>query len=326
MNNNYSYDTQSVEPGLRDVWGQAALRFWDRMQNRRGLIFGLILLMALSAFELFNFSTTEYALTDMLGNLTFVGVRWATILSIAFCGIDFAGLARLFTPERGQNGYTNEIWYLIGAWFLGATMNAMMTWWAVSLAMLNASHEIGNEIMSREQLLAYVPVFVAALVWLTRILIIGTFSMAGERLFSQAEEVLMQMRSERSERSEARAQRPVQPQPTRTAPPPVVTSQQAARPVSAPVTRLSNPPQTKVIGGSYEGDDEPVYVPLEPKPRPASITPPPAASIRPTEPYRSPTRPAPKPVPARTGDNGHNNGNGHHNGNGNGNGNSNGKW
>jgi hypothetical protein len=328
MNNNYSYDTQSVEPGLRDVWGQTALRFWDRMQNRRGLIFGLILLVALSAFELFNFSTTEFALTDMLGELTFAGIRWATILSIAFCGIDFAGLARLFTPERGQNGYTNETWYLIGAWFLGATMNAMMTWWAVSLAMLNVSHQIGNEIMSREQLLAYVPVFVAALVWLTRILIIGTFSMAGERLFSQAEEVLMQMRSE------ARAQRPIQPQQTRSAPPPVVSSQQVTRPVSAPVTRLSNPPQTKVIGGDYDPDDEPVYMPIEPKPRPASITPPPAASIRPTEPYRAATRPAPKPMPARENGhsngngngNGYNNGNGHHNGNGNGNGNSNGKW
>lgn len=333
MQNNYSYDTQSVQPGMREVWGQAAARLWGRMQNRRGLIFGLILLVALSAFELFNFSTTEYALTDMLGGLTFVGIRWATILSIAFCGIDFAGLARLFTPERGQNGYTNETWYLIGAWFLGATMNAMMTWWAVSLAMLNAAHQIGNEIMSREQLLAYVPVFVAALVWLTRILIIGTFSLAGERLFSQTEEVLAQVRNEtRTQRPAQQPQRQVQVQQQhRPAPQPQPV---APRPVSAPVTRLSNPPQAKVIGGSYDEDDEPVYVPLEPKQRPASLTPPPAASIRSNNDYRPATRPAPKPVPARAGEGGHyngnGNGNGHYNGNGNGNhngnGNSNSKW
>lgn len=151
---------------------------------KRGLIFGGILTAALIAFEIFNFSTTDFALTDFLGEARFVGVRWATILAVAFCGIDFAGLARLFTPEKGQ-GEPVEVWYLIGAWFLGATLNAVATWWAVSLALL--SHEIGNEILSREQVLTYVPIFVAALVWLTRILIISTFSVAGERLFSQAE-------------------------------------------------------------------------------------------------------------------------------------------
>src|SRR5262245_4951084 len=165
---NYSYrGTKPAEPGLWEIWSRVALRLWGQVQHRRGLIFGAILVLALGAFELFNFSTTEFALADMLGDLKFAGLRWATILSIAFCGIDFAGLARLFTPERGVHGQTAETWYLIGAWFLGATMNAIMTWWAVSLAMINGTHQIGNEIMSREELVAYMPVFVAALVWLT---------------------------------------------------------------------------------------------------------------------------------------------------------------
>lgn len=337
--NHYSYETQAGEPALRDIWGQAAVRMWDQMQNRRGLIFGVILVVALTAFEIFNFSTTEYALTDMLGGLTFAGLRWATILSIAFCGIDFAGLARLFTPERGQNGYTPETWYLIGAWFLGATMNAMMTWWAVSLAMLNGGHTIGNEIMSREELLAYVPVFVAALVWLTRILIIGTFSMAGHRLFSQAEAVLSQVRDEaraqhKQQYTPAQPQRP-QPQPTRPVPATPAPSYMQ-RPAQPPRPAAPAPAPTKMIGGAYEDDeDENVYVPLDSRPRPASTTPPPAASIRPPEPYRSSTRPAPKPQPQLNSRNGeYGNGNGHngngHNGNGNGhsngNGNGNNKW
>ncbi len=156
----------------------------SRFSFRRGLAFGLIIISALLAFELFNYSTTEFALSDLLGDLDFAGISWATILALAFCGIDFAGIARLFTPEEGVNE-PNEVWYLFGAWILAATMNAMLTWWGVSIAILN--HEsLGNAVVDRETLLKVVPIFVAILVWLIRVLIIGTFSVAGDRLFSQA--------------------------------------------------------------------------------------------------------------------------------------------
>jgi hypothetical protein len=144
-------------------------------------IMGLILVVALVAFELFNFDTTRYALSNLLGDVRFAGIGWATILAIAFCAIDFAGLARLFTPEGGKNEPT-AVWYLMGAWLLGATMNAIMTWWAISLTLL--SHDFGNEVLSREQLLRWVPFFVAMLVWLTRILFIGAISVAGEYMFA----------------------------------------------------------------------------------------------------------------------------------------------
>jgi hypothetical protein len=155
----------------------------SRFSFRRGLAFGVIIISALLAFELFNYSTTEFALSDLLGDLAFAGISWATILALAFCGIDFAGIARLFTPEDGANE-PNEVWYLFGAWLLAATMNAMLTWWGVSIALLN--HEsLGNAVVDRETLLKVVPLFVAILVWLIRVLIIGTFSVAGDRLFSQ---------------------------------------------------------------------------------------------------------------------------------------------
>jgi hypothetical protein len=147
---------------------------------QRQMVIGIILIVALFAFEIFNFDTTRFALQNLLGNMNFVRVEWATILAIAFCAIDFAGLARLFTPERGAEE-PKEVWYLMGAWLLGATMNALMTWWAVSVTLL--SHDLGNEVMSREQLLQVVPVFVAVLVWLTRILFIGAFTVAGDHLF-----------------------------------------------------------------------------------------------------------------------------------------------
>ena len=149
----------------------------------RGLMWGILILGALIAFEIFNYSTTDFAMSDLLGDLKFLGIRWSTILAIAFCGIDFAGIARLFTPEQGADE-PNEVWYLFGAWLLAATMNAALTWWGVSIAIIN--HEtLGNAVVSRETLLKVVPIFVAVIVWLIRVLIIGTFSVAGDRLFSQ---------------------------------------------------------------------------------------------------------------------------------------------
>jgi hypothetical protein len=153
---------------------------------KRGAIFGSILISALLAFELFNFSTTAFALRDVLGDLTFAGMRWATMLAFAFCGIDFAGIARIFTPEQGRDEPA-EIYYLFGAWLLAAAFNATLTWWGVSVAII--SHNAAGDILiGREMVVKTVPIFVAAMVWLIRVLIIGTFSVAGERLFTIADE------------------------------------------------------------------------------------------------------------------------------------------
>jgi hypothetical protein len=165
---------------LRQVGGASLERLnIGAIRLPRNFLLGVILIFALLAFEAFNFDTTRYALENLMGDIRFAGIAWATILAVAFCAIDFAGLGRLMTPERGRDE-PKEIWYLTGAWLLGATMNAVMTWWAVSNVLL--SHDLGNEVLSREQLLHIVPVFVAILVWLTRILFIGAVTMAGERL------------------------------------------------------------------------------------------------------------------------------------------------
>lgn len=151
--------------------------------SRHKVILG-IMLIALVAFEVFNFDTTEYALESLLVNVQFGGIGWATILAIAFCAIDVAGLFKIFTPETGRDE-PKEVWYLMGAWLLGATMNAVMTWWAISLTLLNNPAFIGNEVLSRGQLLSIVPIFVAVLVWLTRILFIGGITISGEVLMAE---------------------------------------------------------------------------------------------------------------------------------------------
>jgi len=53
----------------------------------RGLLFGILILGALVAFEIFNYTTTDFALTDLLGDLRFAGLRWATTrIGARLCG------------------------------------------------------------------------------------------------------------------------------------------------------------------------------------------------------------------------------------------------
>ncbi|HEX9384747.1 MAG TPA: hypothetical protein VF918_00370 [Anaerolineales bacterium] len=150
--------------------------------HKRGMIFGLIILLALLAFEVFNYSSTLFALSDILGDLAFGPLRWATILAFAFCGIDFAGIARIFTPEQGRDEPA-EVWYLFAAWFLAAAFNASLTWWGVSVAILQHP-AAGGVLLGASTMTKVVPVFVAAMVLLIRVLLINSFSIAGDRIFS----------------------------------------------------------------------------------------------------------------------------------------------
>lgn len=174
----------------------------------RGAAWGMMIIGALLAFEIFNFSTTQFALADVLGDLKFAGFRWATILAIAFCGIDFAGIARIFTPEQGADE-PKEVYYLFGAWFLAAAFNASLTWWGVSVAIVNHTSLSGGAVISDANLTKIVPIFVAAMVLLIRVLIIGSFSLAGDRLFTTES----QRSYNRSRAVEEPSYRPISQQP-----------------------------------------------------------------------------------------------------------------
>jgi hypothetical protein len=70
----------------------------------------------------------------------------------------------------------------MGAWLLAASMNAVLTWWGVSLALVNRTLA-STAFIAPETLVNVVPIFVALMVWMTRILLIGSFSSAGISLF-----------------------------------------------------------------------------------------------------------------------------------------------
>lgn len=138
------------------------------------LVTGALLLAALASLEAFNVFTNQAALAGLLGVAT-----WATALTAGFCLLDFAGLARLFLP--GQAGSRPEVSFLIGAWIISATLNAWLTWLAITVAM--AAQPIGNEVISREALLAWIPIVAATAVLFARVLMIGNVAVAGQRLF-----------------------------------------------------------------------------------------------------------------------------------------------
>jgi len=245
--------------GLKTVW-------YNLTSNRkfnRGATWGMMIIGALLSFEVFNFSTTQFALHDMLGDLTFASLRWSTILAIAFCGIDFAGIARIFTPEQGRDEPA-EVYYLFGAWLLAAGFNATLTWWGVSVAIANNANLQGSQVMSGATLLKVVPIFIAAMVWLVRLLIIGTFSLAGDRLFTTAQ----------------------QHQPYKT---PYQQPQQTQRPYNAPQ------PQPRAAAPSYQSQQQrPINQPVnQPVLRPASQIPRPVNNVNANT---ANFRPAPKPA------------------------------
>ena len=159
------------------------LSYW--FANNRLSITTFILLIGLIAFEMFNYSTTDYALKDLLGDLKFAGFYWSTILAVAFCLIDFAGIARLFMPGNKLSDI-KEDWFLFGAWFLAATMNAILTWWGVSMSIVNHSI-MSSKIIDSETIHLVVPIFVSIMVWVTRILLIGSLSLSDQRTTTKSQ-------------------------------------------------------------------------------------------------------------------------------------------
>ncbi|MEP7137910.1 MAG: hypothetical protein ABI904_23530 [Chloroflexota bacterium] len=216
--------------------------FRDLTRGRRfnrTAAWGMMILGALLAFEVFNFSTTQFALADVLGDLKFGGMRWATILAIAFCGMDFAGIARIFTPEQGADE-PKEVYYLFGAWLLAAAFNALLTWWGVAVAIVNHTSQSGGIVISNETLTKIVPIFVAAMILFIRILIIGTFSIAGDRMFHAQGQQTYNNNPRPVQQQQQQTYRPAQQQQT------YRPAQSQQQPVLRPASSLNRPTPTNM--------------------------------------------------------------------------------
>ncbi|NMB62772.1 MAG: hypothetical protein GYA18_10600 [Chloroflexi bacterium] len=154
------------------------------LYERAGGVYSFFIALVLLALEVFNFSTTKFALGDLLGNVGFGTATWAAILATAFCGMDLIGIIRLFTPRPDQT-HSNEDWFLLGAWLIAAVMNMGLTWWGVSIAIYN--HPVESVlVVDPMTIVTVIPIFVALMVMLIRILIIGNLSATIRRVTPQA--------------------------------------------------------------------------------------------------------------------------------------------
>jgi hypothetical protein len=131
-----------------------------------------VLVFSLVAFELFNYASTEYSFSTLIGDLQIFGISWSVLMAIAFCGSDFAGIARVFTDK--MNKY--ETYMLLAVWLIASIINMTTTWWGVTSALV-ANGVPGNEVISHETLIMAVPSIIAFTVFAARISLIGSFSL-----------------------------------------------------------------------------------------------------------------------------------------------------
>ena len=119
------------------------------------------------------------------------------------------------------------MWYLFGAWLLAATMNAALTWWGVSMAI--ASHNVQSaSVIDPKLLYTIVPVFVALMVWVIRILIIGSLSVAGEKMLNSFRQPTQIRTPQTNSHRNQRTQQPIRSTNTVRTNQPAYTTRQAS--------------------------------------------------------------------------------------------------
>ncbi|MBN2256795.1 MAG: hypothetical protein JW704_03095 [Anaerolineaceae bacterium] len=131
-------------------------------------------LIALLAFQGFNYATSFFALSRLLGSQATAGLSWAAVLAVAFCCIDLAGITLMYNPAKVVKQTISER-RLIIAWLLAAGLNTLLTWHGISMAILARQMQTGW-IVDSLALVKILPAFMTLMIWFIRISIIGSFS------------------------------------------------------------------------------------------------------------------------------------------------------
>ena len=146
----------------------------QKIYEQSGGMYVFFIVLVLLSLEIFNYSTTKFALQDLLGEIGVGPTTWAAMLTLAFCGMNLIGIIRLFNPSTHED-QGNENWFLLGAWVLAAVMNTGLNWWGVSIAIYN--HPVDSVlVVDPMTIVTVIPIFVAIMVMLIRVLIIGNLS------------------------------------------------------------------------------------------------------------------------------------------------------
>jgi hypothetical protein len=114
------------------------------------------------SFIVFTYINITRALTYFLGEPRFLGIKWAVILAITFLIFEFAGSARLFSPDENES--PSEKRYLLGTWILATAFVNLLVWWNLasvfsipnSIVYFNISNTLSNLVPAIITFLAWV--------------------------------------------------------------------------------------------------------------------------------------------------------------------------
>lgn len=125
---------------------------------RKILVWAIVVALgwAFVEFTKVNFITTYESLVAMFG-----ASAWVLSLSVGVVAADIAALARVLTPQTGDEEPA-IIGYLMGLWFVVSMFDASLTWYFTALEMEQTAVRVPAV---AEDMLGFFPVIVSLLVW-----------------------------------------------------------------------------------------------------------------------------------------------------------------
>jgi len=145
--------------------------------NRGNVLIG-IMLLGLLCFLFFNFTTTWETMQVLLGDTTSV-----LLFAVAISLVDFAGIARIFTPEDDLRKENAFVLIMLFVWLVAAFADILLTWWWAALMMeqTNAASHLPSGFGNT--MLVVFPWAIAFMEFAIRVPLVLMVGQYGERLF-----------------------------------------------------------------------------------------------------------------------------------------------
>lgn len=147
--------------------------------DAKNLVFLVVMLSAIVAFEIFNFTTTQEVLDMILGQTQIMNyLTLGTLLALGACAFDFGGLGRMLTTEQDFRKEPREVMILFVGWLLAAVFNAFLTWVAVMFA-FDTGGQLPSVLAGKQQLVA---AGIAVFVFVIRFILIFGFATFSDKI------------------------------------------------------------------------------------------------------------------------------------------------
>jgi hypothetical protein len=143
----------------------------------RGSFFIGMLFFSLLCFMLFNYMSTLQTLQHILGKEWLV-YAFAFALSV----VDFAGLARIFTPETSAKDESKLVYILGAVWILACLFDVIMTAYWVSLRMVENPSSVEAQNLMGASMYKTIPWIIAFGELAMRVSLVLMVGMFGDQL------------------------------------------------------------------------------------------------------------------------------------------------